>query len=118
MHNFDYIAVFDVDELVVPTDPSVDIPTLLDSIRKERGGPEKAQSFHFQSWYFPPSQKETDERCMGEMLNTHVYGTVDIVVDMFAIKRNRFQMEIADITKNVYALFSNLYLPASLFVRI
>ena len=60
MHNFDYIAVFDVDELLVPTE-DVDVPTLLDTIRREKGDA-RTQSFHFQSWYFPPSQKDTEER--------------------------------------------------------
>ena len=51
MNSFDYIAVFDVDELLVPSDPSLGVPQMLDNLAEEGS----VDSFVFERTYFPKS---------------------------------------------------------------
>ena len=68
MHNFDYIAIMDLDELLVPA-AEFDVPSLLDNIKAERAKEGKiTDSFRFKSLMYPPTQTETEERYRVSMI--------------------------------------------------
>ena len=48
MNNFHYIAVFDIDEIIVPSGPPLGIPAMLDKFRAKR-----TDTFRFSELYFP-----------------------------------------------------------------
>ena len=58
MNNFNYIAVFDLDEIILPAKPPLSIPAMLD---KFRAGRKRTDTFRFNSLYFP-DLRERDNR--------------------------------------------------------
>ena len=61
MYDFDYIAVSDIDELIVPADPAVlSVPKMLDILDAEGKG--KDDSFFFLWRKFPPTDQDKIHR--------------------------------------------------------
>ena len=54
MDSYEYIAIFDIDEILVPRD-DISIPDLMDSIRRHK----KADTVQFESYYFPKTADDS-----------------------------------------------------------
>ena len=54
--NYEYIAVFDLDEILVPFN-DITIPDMMDSLQRHK----RADSFQFESYYFPKLEDQASK---------------------------------------------------------
>ena len=70
MHNFEYIANFDLDELIVPNEV-YDVPAMIDLEQKDRNG-QLWDSVLYQSFYFPNKSDKEFVRYVSILANDYI----------------------------------------------